>query len=84
MDEDARLPGNSRAILYFGIHVAESMQFRCHGIRGHKPRSYLDEADSGSHNCVTTQMTLDARGTELTLTGSARASRLTKSMFRIS
>ena len=31
---------------------------------------------AGSQDCVTTQMTLDARGTGMTLTGSARARRI--------
>ena len=32
------LPSSSRAILYFGVHVTQALQFRCHEIRGHKLR----------------------------------------------
>jgi hypothetical protein len=38
-----------------------------------RKRFILDPAEPSSHDCVTTQMTLDARGTGVTLTGSARA-----------
>ena len=44
----------------------KSMQLPCHEISGHQLRLYLDKASPGSQDCVTTQMTLDARGTEMT------------------
>jgi hypothetical protein len=44
---------------------------------------HLDRVEAHSCNCVTTQMTLDARGTGMTLTGSERPSRLAKLTFGI-
>jgi hypothetical protein len=51
------------------------MQFRCHESGGHKLR-FIYIGRPGFDEGVTTPMTLDARGTGMTLTGPARASRL--------
>ena len=45
---------------------------------------HLHWADAHSCNCVTSQMTLDARGTRMTLTSPACVSRLAKLMIGIS
>jgi hypothetical protein len=45
---------------------------------------FIKSAEPISHNCVTTQMTLDAKGTGMTLTGPASVSGLAKSMIGIS
>jgi hypothetical protein len=58
-----------------GLHVTESMQFRCHEIRVPNFVSSL-WGDPSFHDYVTTRMTLDAKGIGMTLTGPACVSRL--------
>jgi hypothetical protein len=60
------------------------MQLAGHEVHGHKPHFIYIGPTLTPATWVTSQMTLDARGTRMTLTGWERASRLTKSMVGIS